>query len=279
MTDKEKLDKLVAEIERRYNYHRDHSDDWAGTNHFWSASEDREILSFVDSMQKNPVQKFKKGDVIELPKDGFRVKVCQVLEDRYLCDSCGTMIVVAKSKQDQWKLVERSSDKCKDCNNVKGCITCVDGSEWAHYKDAEESKFKAGDVVMYVSRQPIYSGLYLLGNPNDLTIGYSNANEPYQIALRNCTIASDELRNQFMQNLNKNGYKWNESTLRIEKEGAVNNDLENEIKDAFLFNRCLTSNSVSFAAYEEWLEANISNWLCGCDRGVFMKQIDGVIEG
>ena len=30
---------------------------------------------------------------------------------------------------------EDPKDKCKGCNNVKGCITYVDGSEWAHYKE------------------------------------------------------------------------------------------------------------------------------------------------
>ena len=27
---------------------------------------------------------------------------------------------------------EKNSDRCKCCNNIKGCVTCVDGSEWAH---------------------------------------------------------------------------------------------------------------------------------------------------
>jgi predicted Mrr-cat superfamily restriction endonuclease len=26
-------------------------------------------------------------------------------------------------------------DKCKGCNNVKGCIACVDGDQWAHYEE------------------------------------------------------------------------------------------------------------------------------------------------
>lgn len=30
---------------------------------------------------------------------------------------------------------EESVDKCKGCNNVKGCITCVDGDQWAHYEE------------------------------------------------------------------------------------------------------------------------------------------------
>ena len=92
-------------------------------------------------------------------------------------------------------------------------------------EDEIEKQFKIGDVVMYVSRHPAYSGLYILGNPNDLSIGYSNANESYQIALRNCTIASEEERNQFMRDLNSNGYRWNEDTLRIEKEEPASEDM------------------------------------------------------
>ena len=34
---------------------------------------------------------------------------------------------------------EEPKDKCKGCNNVKGCITCVDGSEWAHYEEPVKS--------------------------------------------------------------------------------------------------------------------------------------------
>ena len=30
-------------------------------------------------------------------------------------------------------LQEEPKDKCFGCNNVKGCIACVNGSEWAHY--------------------------------------------------------------------------------------------------------------------------------------------------
>lgn len=141
---------------------------------------------------------------------------------------CDTLLVFIDSLQEEPK------DKCNGCNNVKGCITCVDRSEWAHYEHVSEEleaekQFKAGDVVMYVSRHPAYSGLYLLGNPNDLSIGYSNANEPYQIALRNCTITSENERKQFMRELNSNGYKWNDQTLRVEKIESVIEGLEEEI--------------------------------------------------
>lgn len=31
-----------------------------------------------------------------------------------------------------------SASKCKGCNNVKGCVTCVNGDLWAHYKESEK---------------------------------------------------------------------------------------------------------------------------------------------
>ena len=92
-------------------------------------------------------------------------------------------------------------------------------------EDEIEKQFKVGDVVVYVSRQPAYSGFYILGNANDLSIGYSNYNEPFQIALRNCTIASEAEYSQFFRELNLNGYKWNNDTLRIEKIEPVSEDL------------------------------------------------------
>ena len=93
-------------------------------------------------------------------------------------------------------------------------------------EDEIEKQFKVGDVVVYVSRQPAYSGFYILGNANDLSIGYSNCNEPFQIALRNCTIASEAEYSQFFRELNLNGYKWNNDTLRIEKIEPVSEDLK-----------------------------------------------------
>lgn len=39
------------------------------------------------------------------------------------------------------------TDKCKGCNNVKGCITCVDGSCWAHYEETISEKTFPGHKV------------------------------------------------------------------------------------------------------------------------------------
>ena len=50
-------------------------------------------------------------------------------------------------------LQEEPVDKCNGCNNVKGCITCVDGSEWAHYEEpvSEEPKYKGGDILYKIN--------------------------------------------------------------------------------------------------------------------------------
>ena len=56
MTDKEKLEKVRAEIEERYKYNKEHENNWAGTSHYWQRREDEEILSFIDSLQEEPVK-------------------------------------------------------------------------------------------------------------------------------------------------------------------------------------------------------------------------------
>lgn len=33
--------------------------------------------------------------------------------------------------------LEEAASKCKGCNNVKGCVTCVNGDQWAHYEESE----------------------------------------------------------------------------------------------------------------------------------------------
>ena len=48
---------------------------------------------------------------------------------------------------------EQKVDKCKDCNNVKGCIICTDGDQYAHITeqkptDKTEPKFKVGDWII-----------------------------------------------------------------------------------------------------------------------------------
>ena len=42
--------------------------------------------------------------------------------------------------------IDSLDDKCDGCNNIKGCVTCKDGSEWAHYEEPE-LQFKVGDTI------------------------------------------------------------------------------------------------------------------------------------
>ena len=84
MTDKEKLDKLVAEIERRKKMNILNENKY---------EEDIDLLSFYNSMQEEPTR------------------------------------------------------KCKGCNNVKGCITCVDGSEYAHIEECDITGIKSKEAT------------------------------------------------------------------------------------------------------------------------------------
>jgi hypothetical protein len=112
--------------------------------------------------------------------------------------------------------------------------------------------------------------LYLLGNPNDLSIGYSNANEPYQIALRNCTVASEDERKQFMRELESNGYKWNEDTLRIEKEEPVSEDLEKIVEE-------IAEPTILNAYGTKELARRLRNTICGTsvsdDLGEYINEL------
>ena len=42
---------------------------------------------------------------------------------------------------------EEPKDKCRGCNNVKGCITCVDGSEYAHIEECDITGIKSEEVI------------------------------------------------------------------------------------------------------------------------------------
>lgn len=35
----------------------------------------------------------------------------------------------------EFKKIKDEPDKCEGCNNAKGCVACVDGSEWAHIEE------------------------------------------------------------------------------------------------------------------------------------------------
>lgn len=44
-------------------------------------------------------------------------------------------------------LQEEPKDRCRGCNNVKGCITCVDGSEYAHIEECNITGIKSKEAT------------------------------------------------------------------------------------------------------------------------------------
>jgi len=43
--------------------------------------------------------------------------------------------LLCKIEKLQKQVKEKPADKCEGCNNAKGCVACVDGSEWAHIEE------------------------------------------------------------------------------------------------------------------------------------------------
>lgn len=57
-------------------------------------------------------------------------------------EQCDLLFQKMKEEGYEWnaekkelKEIEDEPNKCEGCNNVKGCIACVDGSEWAHIEE------------------------------------------------------------------------------------------------------------------------------------------------
>ena len=120
-----------------------------------------------------------------------------------------------KSKNATGKLKEYI-DKCKGCNNVKGCVTCVDGSEWAHYEESV-SKFDScvqnSDKVVYNEDMGCRVNLFQLnrvakvdtpidyekalykhfGQVKDFTLGVSIAKYFYQMGTEQKESVSEDL--------------------------------------------------------------------------------------
>ena len=60
---------------------------------------------------------------------------------------------------------EQKSDKyegyCEGCNNVKGCVTCVDGDQWAHYKEVEQKPINDTEKKkLKISKQHLISNYF-----------------------------------------------------------------------------------------------------------------------
>lgn len=92
-------------------------------------------------MKANEVKPlFKVGDKVCQKKDrGFVVIINSITNGLYLCDvydkdgDYDDDYCFSVSEQDQWALV----DKCQGCNNVKGCVTCHDGDQYAHIEEPD----------------------------------------------------------------------------------------------------------------------------------------------
>lgn len=67
--------------------------------------------------------------------------------------------------------------RCEGCNNVKGCITCTDGDQWAHIEEIDVDEITKA-MEESVDSEPILS-FFCTGQP---TIG---------------AYSKDSLRNQF----------------------------------------------------------------------------------
>lgn len=99
-----------------------------------------------------------------------------------------TIAVQYRKEMLDWleKQVEKKVDKCEGCNNIKGCITCTDGDQYAHITeqkpaDKVEPKFKVGDwVVMGICDPlkiidviaPYYKVISTKGNLVSISIDY-----------------------------------------------------------------------------------------------------------
>ena len=43
---------------------------------------------------------------------------------------------------------QKPTNVCEGCNNVKGCVACVDGSEWAHIEEQEPALSEEDETAL-----------------------------------------------------------------------------------------------------------------------------------
>jgi len=88
------------------------------------------------------------------------------------------------------------SDKCKGCNNVKGCIACVDGDQWAHYEESEIS--------------------------NDLAMTWEDVKQIVEIADKLCPYTSKNIA-EFQQEFQTEESYYKEVLRRFNEAGGGKN--------------------------------------------------------
>ena len=131
---KENRDKYLAWIEKQ-------GDVIPYVEKLGKQGEPTEINSEFDSQLNRLLEKFK-----SLPKEE-------------LASSLSFYLNVVQN--DGTYKIEDEPNVCEGCNNAKGCVTCVDGSEWAHIEEAksfwsEEDIFKVQRICKYLDEVKKY---------------------------------------------------------------------------------------------------------------------------
>lgn len=110
------LARVRAEVERRLREHEEKKYDWAASDHFWGAKEDKEILSFIDKVMQE-----------ETPAE--TIDQVQTHSDR------------EKIKEEVERLINREIDTYTR-DSLNRVLSFIDSMQ-------EGSKFKIGDIVVH----------------------------------------------------------------------------------------------------------------------------------
>ena len=151
MTEKEKI---RAEVERLKSIADYQLDNCKVDRSAWSQQAEvcKRLLSFIDSLQEESKPKFKVGDIIKEKGCTTHYRIDEIHGDGSLFNG-DYSLTIPPSEFHNWELVEiQNEDKCKGCNNVKGCVTCVDGNQWAHCVEPKpkfDAAIQDGDDVRY----------------------------------------------------------------------------------------------------------------------------------
>lgn len=120
MTDKEKLDKLVAEIKKLRKEVKDNIAELGNSESeriglFKDLEIYDNILSLIDSMQEEP--KFKLGDIVRRKSDGLEARVINIVDGTYIveCEDWNDSIL-----EHQWELVEEQEPRYPSFEESQG---------------------------------------------------------------------------------------------------------------------------------------------------------------
>lgn len=105
------------------------------------------------------IPKFRVDDVIHLKNSCAEYTIKSISDGHYYGD--GFSFNIVGCDRDYELVKQKPNDKCEGCNNVKGCVVCVDGSEWAHIEEqnpawSEEDIFKVQRICKYLNEVKKY---------------------------------------------------------------------------------------------------------------------------